>query len=90
MKYLFTLIIITTLPSLVHATELNATHMATPSCETYIEWTGKNIDEIDLSILKDRAHRVLKPGSMMTMDYLPNRLNIHTTDEGIVVNQDCG
>jgi hypothetical protein len=69
---------------------INDTTMATPSCETYVEWTGQNIDDIDLSVLGDRRHRVLKPDSMMTMDYLPERLNIRTTQDGIIVTQSCG
>lgn len=64
--------------------------MATPTCETYPEWMGQHIDTINLSILGNRPHRILKPGSMATMDYLPDRLNIHTTEDGIIVTQDCG
>jgi hypothetical protein len=74
----------------VQAEDINDTTYVTPTCETYIEWTGKNIDHIDLSILEDRQYRVIKPDSMVTMDYLPNRLNIQTTDDGIILVQDCG
>jgi hypothetical protein len=70
--------------------DMDETWMATPTCETYVGWMGQHIDSIDLSILGDRRYRVLKPDSMATMDYLPNRLNIHTTDDGIIINQDCG
>lgn len=64
--------------------------MATPTCQTYPEWTGQQVDTIDLSILGDRPHRILHPDSMATMDYSPDRLNIHTTDDGIIITQDCG
>lgn len=64
--------------------------MATPTCRTYPEWTGMNIADVDKSVLEDRVYRVLKPGSMMTMDYLADRLNIHTDDNGIILKQDCG
>lgn len=64
--------------------------MATPTCETYPEWMGAPIGQVDLGILGDRPYRVLKPDSMATMDYSPDRLNIHTTDEGIIIQQDCG
>ncbi|KAF2214770.1 hypothetical protein CERZMDRAFT_36283 [Cercospora zeae-maydis SCOH1-5] len=29
-------------------------------------------------------HRVVKQGDMMTMDHNPNRLNVHTKDDGTV------
>jgi hypothetical protein len=72
------------------AAPINEETMATPTCKTYIEWTGKNINDIDLSILDDRPSRVLKPDSMATMDYSPDRLNIHTTDDGVILSQNCG
>ncbi|PSN73071.1 hypothetical protein BS50DRAFT_568653 [Corynespora cassiicola Philippines] len=31
-------------------------------------------------------HRVLKPDSMSTMDFKPDRLNIHVGDDGTVLN----
>lgn len=65
-------------------------HMATPTCVTYPEWTGMKADDINKSALEGRAYRILGPDSMATMDYLPNRLNIHTDDNGIIVEQVCG
>jgi hypothetical protein len=59
-------------------------------CKTYVEWTGMHIDKIDLSILENRPYRVLKPDSMATMDYNPDRLNIMTTQDGIILTQECG
>lgn len=59
-------------------------------CQTYVEWTGTHVDKIDLSILGERPHRVLKPNSMATMDYVPDRLNIMTTEDGIILTQECG
>ncbi len=90
MKYLLIASFMIFTPFLVQAENINDSTYVTPTCETYIEWTGKNIDEIDLSILEDRKYRVIKPDTMVTMDYLPNRLNIQTTDEGIILVQDCG
>ncbi|EMF17970.1 uncharacterized protein SEPMUDRAFT_146861 [Sphaerulina musiva SO2202] len=29
-------------------------------------------------------HRVVKPGDMTTMDHNPNRLNVHTSEDGTV------
>ena len=88
MKYLFIIALLFTTSAC--AEDINDTSMTTPTCETYIEWTGKNIDNIDLSILGDRRYRILKPDSMMTMDYWPNRLNINVTDDGIILTQECG
>lgn len=31
-----------------------------------------------------KEHRVLKPDSMQTMDFKPDRLNIHVGDDGVV------
>jgi len=64
--------------------------MSTPTCETYREWTGKNITEIDLSVLGERPHRIIKPDSMVTMDFIPDRLNINVTGDGIILTQECG
>ncbi len=88
MKYIFFAALFLAMPSFAEG--INNTTMITPTCETYVEWTGKNIDDIDLSVLGDRQYRIIKPDSMVTMDYLPNRLNINVTDEGIILTQECG
>ncbi|KAH7114466.1 hypothetical protein B0J11DRAFT_541072 [Dendryphion nanum] len=48
---------------------------------------GEQHDEVTFA-KKDlpSPHRVLKPDSMSTMDYKPERLNIHLDDEGTVKN----
>jgi hypothetical protein len=33
-----------------------------------------------------QQHRVLKPDSMKTMDFQPERLNVHVDDDGTVKN----
>lgn len=33
--------------------------------------------------------RVLKPGSAMTMDYRPNRLNVYLDDAGVITEFKC-
>jgi hypothetical protein len=70
--------------------DINDTQMGTPTCVTYPEWTGQSVDDIDLTILGDRSYRILKPDSMMTMDYIPDRLKIKTDDVGIIITTDCG
>lgn len=37
-----------------------------------------------------RAVRVIRPGTMVTMDFRPDRLNIDVDDKGIVTNLRCG
>ena len=77
-------------PALAQDTTVDYGQMATPTCETYPEWMTQNVSDIDLTILGERAYRVLKPDSMATMDYSPDRLNIHTTEDGVILGQDCG
>lgn len=89
MKYIFIASMIFII-SACNADDLNDTTMATPTCHTYLEWTGKNIDEVDLSVLGDRPNRVIKPDSIVTMDYIPDRLNINVTDDGVILTQECG
>ncbi|PYI03292.1 hypothetical protein BO78DRAFT_323136 [Aspergillus sclerotiicarbonarius CBS 121057] len=57
------------------------------------EWlhklAGKKITESsdsDSFAKKDlpAGHRVIKPGDAVTMDFRPERLNVHVNDEGIV------
>lgn len=83
-------VIIIGAPFVAIKADINNEQMATPTCVTYPEWTGKNIDEIDMTVLGDRPRRILAPNSMATMDYSPDRLNIHTTEDGIILTQDCG
>ncbi|EHJ62989.1 lipoprotein [Novosphingobium pentaromativorans US6-1] len=37
----------------------------------------------------DNPIRVLKPGSAMTMDYRPNRLNVFLDDKGMIEKFEC-
>jgi len=68
----------------------NSPHMATPTCVTYPEWIGQHVNEINKSVLGNRTYRILGPNTPATMDYSPDRLNINTDDNGIVVEQICG
>lgn len=38
----------------------------------------------------DRPVRILPPGSIMTMDHRPDRLNVETDDAGIITRIWCG
>lgn len=53
------------------------------------DWVGKAVNEDSLSET-ERPFRVLSPGSVVTMDYNPERINIHTDDEGTVAYITCG
>ncbi|KAE8378106.1 peptidase inhibitor I78 family-domain-containing protein [Aspergillus bertholletiae] len=37
-----------------------------------------------------KSHRILKPGDMMTMDFRPDRLNVHLDDKGTVHDVNFG
>lgn len=37
-----------------------------------------------------KVYRVIKPNSMVTMDYNPERLNVYTDDYGIIIKARCG
>lgn len=44
----------------------------------------------DLLPPRDGRVRVLRPGDMMTMDHLPERLNVHLDDKDRVSELRCG
>ena len=48
--------------------------------------TGQTFAKQDLP----KEHRVLEPGSMKTMDFKPDRLNIHVGEDGTVQNVKFG
>lgn len=58
-------------------------------CNYPEEWIGKPVDE---EAVKDvaKAYRILGPNSMATMDYSPDRLNVRTDEDGIVLEVTCG
>lgn len=61
---------------------------AAPGCD-FARWVGLPVDE---QAIKEtgRPYRVLPPGSVATMDYNPDRLNVHLGDGGIVIAVTCG
>lgn len=40
--------------------------------------------------ITDRPVRVIGPDTMVTMDYLEGRLNLHTDAAGVILQIDCG
>lgn len=55
-------------------------------------WIGQEISEEIVKIIKDaeRPYRILPPGSAMTMDHNPNRVNFDVTDAGVISRVWCG
>ena len=56
---------------------------------SFEEWIGKPVDEAAIKAL-DRPYRILTPGSMMTMDHAPHRINVEHDDGGTVTRVWCG
>ena len=58
-------------------------------CGVYDAWIGKPVDEA-LVEATGKIYRILPPGSLMTMDYNPERINVHLNEDGIVIDIKCG
>jgi hypothetical protein len=49
---------------------------------------GANVAAVTLPA--DLVHRIYKEGDAVTMDYRPDRLNIVTDDNGVIIEVKCG
>ena len=64
-------------------------------CE-FDPWVGYKVTESMLAKLKaanngeGRPYRILPPGSMMTKDYRPERVNFDVTETGVITRIWCG
>jgi hypothetical protein len=54
----------------------------------YESLIGTNIAAVTLPA--ELNHRVLGPDDAGTMDFVPERLNIRTDEDGVIVGLDCG
>ncbi|MWD27726.1 hypothetical protein E0K89_009595 [Aquicoccus sp. SCR17] len=54
----------------------------------YSDLIGKNLAAVTLPT--DLNARVIKPGDMVTQDFVPERLNIETNELGVIENLRCG
>lgn len=64
--------------------------METASC-AFSDWVGQSAQDVKKLVeATDRSFRMLPPGSAMTMDYRPDRINIELDDNNIVVRVFCG
>lgn len=53
------------------------------------EWIGQKADEETVKAL-GKPYRILGPNSMATMDYSPERINVRTDEDGVVLDVTCG
>lgn len=75
----------------VQPSDTNASVPKPVSCN-FVEWIGKEVDDDMLQAIKDakRPFRILPPGSMMTMDHSPARVNFDLNDAGKITRVWCG
>ena len=65
------------------------------SCD-FAPWVGRKVSEDMLESIKGadggqgRPYRILPPGSMMTMDHSPARINFDLDEAGIITRVWCG
>lgn len=76
--------------------ELPQSDVPPPSREVFTDaecdfegWIGKPVDDAALEET-GRIYRVLKPGSVMTMDHNPQRINVEHDEGGTVTRVWCG
>lgn len=56
----------------------------------YQDLVGKHVDGIDHSRFTGHVVRTLKPGQMVTMEYLEGRINLQVDDNRVIVAVTCG
>lgn len=56
--------------------------------DAYAGLIGSNIAAVTLPA--DLNHRVLGPNDAATMDFVPDRLNIETDADGVIIGLRCG
>lgn len=54
----------------------------------YADLVGKNLAAVTLPA--ELNTRVIRPGSMVTQDYVPERLNIELDEGGVITRLRCG
>jgi hypothetical protein len=67
---------------------LNEAQQEGSKCD-FDDWIGKAINK-DAARETGRPFRILEPNSSATMDYIPERINIHTDSNGVVLKVICG
>jgi hypothetical protein len=77
---------------IVPEAEGDASRVPVPdSCgaESWTHVIGRHTDRLDIANLPSPA-RIIGPDSAVTMDFLPNRLNIRHGEDGIITDITCG
>ncbi len=54
----------------------------------YDAWIGQHVDS--LGVEAGRKLRIIPPGTMVTKDYWPDRVNVDLDDKGVVTRVWCG
>ena len=54
----------------------------------YIPSIGRPLEAISLP--RGENARVITPGSVVTQDFVPSRLNLHISDTGLIERVSCG
>lgn len=68
------------------AVQAPAPVMKAADCSAYQSWVGQPVSEAAIQNT-GRPYRILKPGSVMTMDFNPERVNVETDETGAVVKR---
>ncbi len=58
------------------------------NCE-FSQWIGKPVKEIPVRTM-GRPYRILPPNSIITMDHVPNRINVYIDSRRMVIKVRCG
>ncbi len=84
------LLILAALPLAACMTEEPPAAEAPDTCgmAAYSSFVGTNVAAVTLPA--DKPVRVLKQGQPMTLEFLAERLNIETDDDGIILRLFCG
>lgn len=75
-------------PATREAPETGSSGQAAAAC-SFPQWVGKPIDETAVRRL-GRPYRIVPPDAAVTMDHVPERINLHTDAKGIVTKVRCG
>ena len=54
-----------------------------------LDLEGVDVATLDTTVLPERR-RIIPPGSAVTMDYIPDRLNLEVDETGIITRVYCG
>lgn len=88
MKYALSLSAALMLCACLPAQDVSIPGNKTCGAERIAPFVGQSVDLVELPT--DHPYRVLPPDSIVTMDYLPERLNIFVTKDNVITELTCG